>query len=158
MSVKDENFPRAWRKEGVPNQNTAKQNREKTTTEESQKDKHATIFWGAFPQRKVLARPDSEMCLRMGERSLRKGRGKVGALNQLAMGQNLWLHFGVDEHPCTTYFDVHQGYRVLTHSQLEKQQAKALGNVETWRRHRRTGRSTNEMYLIPNGCSISQVT
>ena len=25
------------------------------------------------------------------------------------------LHFGVDEHPCATYFDVHQGYRVLTH-------------------------------------------
>ena len=22
-------------------------------------------------------------------------------------------HFGADEHPCTTYFDVHQGYRVL---------------------------------------------
>ena len=33
------------------------------------------------------------------------------------MGQSLWLHFA-DEHPCTTYFDVHQGYRVLTHSQL----------------------------------------
>ena len=27
--------------------------------------------------------------------------------------QNLWLHFGVDEHPFATYFDVHQGYRVL---------------------------------------------
>ena len=32
------------------------------------------------------------------------------------MGHNLWLHFGVDEHPFATYFDVHQGYRVLTHS------------------------------------------
>ena len=29
--------------------------------------------------------------------------------NYLAMGQNLCLHFGADEHPCTTYFDVHQG-------------------------------------------------
>ena len=26
--------------------------------------------------------------------------------------------FGADEHPCTTYFDVHQGYKVLTHSQV----------------------------------------
>ena len=31
----------------------------------------------------------------------------------------LCLHFGADEHPCTTYFDVHQGYRVLTHSHME---------------------------------------
>ena len=34
------------------------------------------------------------------------------------MEQNLWLHFGVDEHPFATYFDVYQGYRVLTHSQV----------------------------------------
>ena len=25
---------------------------------------------------------------------------------------------GVDEHPFATYFDVHQGYRVLSHSKL----------------------------------------
>ena len=31
----------------------------------------------------------------------------------VAMGHNLWLHFGVDEHPFATYFDVHQGYRVF---------------------------------------------
>ena len=36
----------------------------------------------------------------------------------MAMGRNLCLHLGPDEHPCTTYFDVHQGYRVLTHSQI----------------------------------------
>ena len=30
----------------------------------------------------------------------------------------LWFHFGVDEHPFATYFDVHQGYRVLTHSHI----------------------------------------
>ena len=36
----------------------------------------------------------------------------------LAMDHNLCLHFGADEHLCTTYFDVHQGYRVLTHSPL----------------------------------------
>ena len=29
----------------------------------------------------------------------------------MAMVQNLWLHFGVDEHPFATYFDVHQGCR-----------------------------------------------
>ena len=34
----------------------------------------------------------------------------------LAMGHNLCLHCGADEHPSTTYFDAHQGYRVLTHS------------------------------------------
>ena len=38
----------------------------------------------------------------------------VDLLNTLAMGHNLCLHFGVDEHPFATYFDVHQGYRVLT--------------------------------------------
>ena len=36
----------------------------------------------------------------------------------MAMGHNLWLHFGVDAHPFATSFDVHQGYRVLTHSQM----------------------------------------
>ena len=36
----------------------------------------------------------------------------------MAMGQKLWLHFGVDEHPFASYFDVHQGYRVLTHSHM----------------------------------------
>ena len=34
------------------------------------------------------------------------------------MGHSLWLHFGVDEHPFATYFDVRQGYRVLTHSHV----------------------------------------
>ena len=29
-------------------------------------------------------------------------------LGHLAMGHNLWLHFGVDEHPFATY--VHQGF------------------------------------------------
>ena len=41
----------------------------------------------------------------------------VDALDQV-MGHNLWFHSGVDEHPFATYFDVHQGYRVLTHSQI----------------------------------------
>ena len=39
---------------------------------------------------------------------------KIMLFSYLAMGHNLWLHFGVDEHPVATYFDVHQGYRVLT--------------------------------------------
>ena len=38
--------------------------------------------------------------------------------DHMAMGRSLWLHFGVDEHPFATYFDVHQGYRVLTHSHV----------------------------------------
>ena len=39
----------------------------------------------------------------------------------MAMGykrHNLCLHFGADEHP-STYFDAHQGYRVLTHRRIE---------------------------------------
>ena len=38
----------------------------------------------------------------------------------MAMGQNLWLHFEVDEHPFATYFGVRQGYRVLTHSHINQ--------------------------------------
>ena len=42
-----------------------------------------------------------------------------GAYRHMAMGHNLWRsHFGVHEHPFASYFDVHQGYRVLTHSHL----------------------------------------
>ena len=37
---------------------------------------------------------------------------------EMAMDPILWLHLGVDEHPFATYFDVHQDYRVLTHSQM----------------------------------------
>ena len=37
------------------------------------------------------------------------------------MGHTLWLHFGVDEHPFATYFDVHRGYGVLTHSHMISQ-------------------------------------
>ena len=37
----------------------------------------------------------------------------------VTIGHNVWRsHFGVDEHPLATYFDVHQGYRVLTHSHV----------------------------------------
>ena len=32
----------------------------------------------------------------------------------MAMGHNLCLHFGADEHPCTTYFYVYHGYRVCS--------------------------------------------
>ena len=36
----------------------------------------------------------------------------------MGMSHSLCLDLGADEHPCTTYFDVHQGYRVLTHSHM----------------------------------------
>ena len=39
-----------------------------------------------------------------------------GWVKNMAVGHNLCRHFGADEHPCATYFDVHQGYRVLTHN------------------------------------------
>ena len=42
-------------------------------------------------------------------RGIVRNQGFLGAV---------WLRFGVDEHPCATYFDVHQGCRVLTHSQM----------------------------------------
>ena len=38
--------------------------------------------------------------------------------HDMAMGHNLWLHVEVNEHPFATIFDVHQGYRVLTHSHI----------------------------------------
>jgi len=34
------------------------------------------------------------------------------------MGQYLYIPFLGDEHPFTSYFDVHQGYKVLTHSHM----------------------------------------
>jgi len=34
---------------------------------------------------------------------------------QVAMDQYLYIPFLGDEHPFTSYFDVHQGYKVLTH-------------------------------------------
>ena len=44
----------------------------------------------------------------------------------VAMGHNLCLHFGADEHPCTTYSDVHQGYRVLTHGHVTEPSAERI--------------------------------
>ena len=46
------------------------------------------------------------------------GRDEQIVQTQMAMGQNLWYHIWVDEHPFTIYFDVHWGYRVLTHNQM----------------------------------------
>ena len=43
-------------------------------------------------------------------------RATVGFFLRATRGRgrhNLWLHFGVDEHPFATYFDVHQGYHWL---------------------------------------------
>ena len=47
----------------------------------------------------------------------------------LVLGHNLCLHFGADEQPCTTYFDVHQGYRVLTHSHVLSSQCVVQGHL-----------------------------
>ena len=45
-----------------------------------------------------------------------QGVNSKSSETMLAMGHNLWLHFGVDEHPFAT-FEVHQGFLwVLTHS------------------------------------------
>ena len=38
-----------------------------------------------------------------------KPKGQKVGFEQLAMGHNLWLHFGVGEHPFATYFDVSPG-------------------------------------------------
>ena len=37
----------------------------------------------------------------------------------MAMEQYLYIPFLGDEHPFTSYFDVHQGYKVLTHCHIE---------------------------------------
>ena len=44
----------------------------------------------------------------------------ITVAKDMAMGQSLWYHIWVDEHPFTCYFDVHQGYRVLTHTHIPK--------------------------------------
>ena len=38
------------------------------------------------------------------------GEGHQTFYADVAMGHNLWLRFGVTEHPFATYVDVHQGY------------------------------------------------
>ena len=50
------------------------------------------------------------------DRNARKIAGAIKAPSTHGHGlHNLWrAQFGVDEHPFATYFDVHQGYRVLT--------------------------------------------
>ena len=46
--------------------------------------------------------------------------GERRPVAEMAMGHILCRsHFGAEEHPCTTYFDAHQGCRVLTHSQIK---------------------------------------
>ena len=50
---------------------------------------------------------------------LSKNRAKPEVEGQKdAVGHSLRLHFEVDEHPFATYFDVHQGCRVLIHSHI----------------------------------------
>ena len=63
------------------------------------------------------------------------------------MGQNLWGHIWVDEHPFTIYFDVHQGYRVLTHCHILKTRDKSeLG----WARHLKLVIVKLQQNYIPN--------
>ena len=49
----------------------------------------------------------------------------------MAIGQNLWCHIWVDEHPFTIYFDVHQGYRVLTHGHMCSHTSSYILGIET---------------------------
>ena len=61
------------------------------------------------PSRSTRAWQLATKCVSMAVSTWRHGHGL----------HNLWRsHFGVDEHPCATYFDDHQGYRVLTHSHI----------------------------------------
>ena len=39
-------------------------------------------------------------------------------INHMGMDQYLYIPFLGDEHPFTSYFDVHQGYKVLTHCHI----------------------------------------
>ena len=56
-----------------------------------------------------------------------------------SMGHNLWLHFGVEEHSFATCFDVHQWYRVLTHSLLSVQASNVVQEVRGVRAGRTGG-------------------
>ena len=52
---------------------------------------------------------------------VRLGPRIAGTYVNMAMGCITYgdpLDFGVDEHPVATYFDVHQGYRVLTQNHM----------------------------------------
>ena len=65
-----------------------------------------------------------------------RSEGANGA--SVAMGHSPWRsHFGVDEHPFATYFDVHQGYRGVTHSHVMFVRCCVLGEgrakVLVWR-------------------------
>ena len=72
--------------------------------------------------------------LRRAEFPAQAGEGIPNSLQlalctHLAMGQNLWLHFGVDEYSFATNFDVHQGYRDLTHSHLKASRVPILSQA-----------------------------
>ena len=83
---------------------------------------------GPLPKNLDKDRADSRRSSRPGSRGPEKvaapdGPKPIPFVGQnagcnMAMGHSLWLDFGVDEHPFATCFDVHQGYRVLTHSQM----------------------------------------
>ena len=63
---------------------------------------------GKFPRRRVRSQT--------GEKEpVRNTRKPELAMGCITYGDPI---LGVDEHPFATYFDVHQGCRVLTHSQL----------------------------------------
>ena len=51
----------------------------------------------------------------------------------MAMGQNLWLHFVVDDYPFATSFDAHQGYyRVLTTTAIGMSKGWFFGYADGW--------------------------
>ena len=63
------------------------------------------------------------------------------------MGHNLWLHFGLDEHQVATYFDVHQGYRVLTHSQMPSKAIQLQVVIQGFDKKSGLGQSLAEAFL-----------
>ena len=76
----------------------------------------------------------------------------------MAMGHNLWLHFEVDEHPFATYFDVHQVYRVLTHSHMPRADfMNTLGNqTGSPQMGKKTIEQTDSLGAIQGLCEIPE--
>ena len=65
------------------------------------------------------ASQDGSVFCRFPQEETHANRGKTGdGFFQAAMVIAYGSILEADEHPCTPYFDVHQRYRVLTHSQM----------------------------------------
>ena len=73
---------------------------------------NAGVLIGGGSSSRALSNSIQIYCVANPYGFLEKNRARLmlWVSTNVAMGHNLCLHFGKDEHPCTTYFDVHQGF------------------------------------------------